>query len=81
MKHPRSRSERRHQRERALANRRFRWLYIWRSGRWSRTGTPDWGRYAKWNMGCGCMMCHSGKYFKEKRKRREALKRDVREAE
>jgi hypothetical protein len=25
-------------------------------------------------MNCGCMMCHAGKYFKEKRKRREALK-------
>lgn len=83
MRHPRSRSQRRHQRERVMANRRFRWLVVWREERWSwnRQWTPDWGRYAKWNMNCGCMMCHAGKYFKEKRKRREALKRDAKEQE
>ena len=39
---------------------------------------PIWGYYAKWNMNCGSTMCHSGKYFTEKRRRREALKRSAR---
>ena len=36
-----------------------------------------WGRYAKWNLNCGCKGCHSDKYFKEKRKRRRALDQEV----
>jgi hypothetical protein len=37
----------------------------------------QWGRYAKWNMNCGCKGCHSDKYFKEKRKCRRALDLEV----
>jgi hypothetical protein len=39
---------------------------------------PDWiieyGRYAKFNLNCGCKSCHYYKYYKEKRKRRRSLK-------
>lgn len=89
--HPTNRSERRHQRERVIARRRFIWGVVWKGfthdeftnpltfGRyvndWSPYHwTPEWGRYAKWNLGCGCKGCHMEKYFDQKRKRRNARK-------
>ena len=87
--HPTNRAERRYQRERVIAKRRFIWGTVWKGfsgnsfnnpltfgryvGVWRPyTWTPDWGRYAKWNLGCGCKGCHREKYYKEKRKRRLA---------
>lgn len=73
MKHPVSRAERRHERQRIITLRRARRVCI---PNW---GEQLWQKYAKWNGDCGSPLCHSGKYFTEKRRRREALKRDVRE--
>lgn len=86
MSHPTSRAERRHQRERMIARRKFIHQHIWRSSidqPWHE-GKPEyqkdwdpfneWGRYAKFNLNCGCKMCHSVKYYKEAHKRREARK-------
>ena len=87
MSHPTSRDERRHQRDRVIARRRFVAEHIWpHYNDVPHEGSPDyqqqsgwyqpieWGRYAKFNLNCGCMMCHSAKYFSNARKRREALK-------
>ena len=87
MQHPTNRAERRHHRDRVIAARRFIYQHIWGQSSYqtnSRTNPlecsfhieqfSEWGRYAKWNLNCGCRMCHYEKYFKEKRKRREALK-------
>src|SRR5208337_1149299 len=50
---------------------------------WWATGSPlgpeewkplEWGKYAKYNLNCGCAMCHSAKYFSNAHKRREARK-------
>lgn len=70
MKHPSNRAERRHERLRIIAHRRF--IRISSSSlRW-----PDqmWGQYSKWNGNCGSIRCHELKYFGHRRKRREALK-------
>jgi hypothetical protein len=77
MKHPTNRSERRHERNRIIAWRRFISQHIWRS-RFLGSGFGDdefntWGKYAKFNLGCGCIGCHAGKYFSDRRKRRDAL--------
>jgi len=74
MKHPSNRAERRHERERVIAARKFVWTNIWQAIKNNPDWAPAWGRYAKWNMNCGCMRCHSEKYFSAKRKRRDALK-------
>jgi len=94
MTHPLTRAERRHQRDRVIARRRFIYQHIWNAGAFGiqeRTNPfhcggrlyfpdfPTWGRYAKWNLGCGSRLCHADKYFGRKRKRREALKRAARE--
>jgi hypothetical protein len=84
--HPTNRAERRHQRERVIAARRFVHNKIWRRDN-EQNGTnpfyysyrPDWaftewGRYAKWNLGCGCMGCHREKYYDQKSMRRKARK-------
>lgn len=86
MKHPKSRGERRAVRDGWIARRRFIAEHIWsRYNEVPHEGSPwymqqpgwyqpvIWGRYAKFNLNCGCSMCHSGKYFSEKRKRRRAL--------
>jgi hypothetical protein len=93
MNHPRSRVERRSVRLGWIARRRYVAEHVWNNFnpppyehtylyralydprfKW----TPmQWGRYAKWNMNCGCKQCHSNKYFKEKRKRRRALDLEV----
>jgi hypothetical protein len=67
MKHPANRSERRHERERVVCHRRaIRVCHShWREQIWS--------QYSKWNGNCGSTLCHSGKYFGEKRRRRRAL--------
>ena len=76
MKHPYTRAERRHERERVIAARRFVWEHVWRNGL-TNEWRPEWGRYSKWNLNCGCTRCHFMKYYKEKRKRRESLKQSV----
>lgn len=73
MKHPRSRAERRVVRDVFVAYRKFIHQHIWRFDH----GFTEWGRYAKFNLNCGCMMCHSQKYFSAKRQRRRALQQDI----
>ena len=89
MKHPRSRAERRSVRLGWIARRRYVAEHVWfrfnppiyeHNRPWYRPCEWEpfqWGRYAKWNMNCGCKQCHSEKYFKEKRKRRRALDFEV----
>ncbi len=84
--HPSNRAERRHQRERVIASRRFIWEVIWGKKSYtvnSRSNPinsieynwqPDWGRYAKWNLNCGCAGCHREKYLDAKSQRRKARK-------
>lgn len=86
MGHPANRAERRHQRARVIARRRFS-LEWGPNNAWSvqrrtnsllhdaRVRPPVWGRYAKWNLSCGSLMCHAEKHFSGRRKRREALRR------
>jgi hypothetical protein len=35
------------------------------------------GKYSKWNLSCGKLMCHADKHFTAKRRRRAALTRDI----
>lgn len=90
MKHPKSRAERRSVRDGWIARRRFIAQHIWRDyDTVPHEGSPwymqfsdwykpmEWGRYAKFNLGCGCKGCHYVKYFKEKRKRRQALTQEI----
>ena len=81
MRHPRTRAERRHERERVIARRRFIHDNIWFQQQIHTdpevivgflTPFTEFGRYAKFNLGCGCKQCHSVKYFGQKRKRRRA---------
>jgi hypothetical protein len=92
MHHPHSRDERRAVREQIIAHRKNihrkiwkRWDEIWHEGKpeYQRDWKPfdEWGRYAKWNLNCGCTMCHSAKYFKHAHKRRKALHRSESQAE
>src|ERR1700690_210882 len=85
MRHPSTRAERRHHRARVIAKRCFVLQRIpassWAIQQRSNPLVPGYssrpaegGRYAKWNLNCGSPMCHAEKYFKPKRKRREALK-------
>lgn len=85
MKHPCNRAERRAVRDGKIDRRKYIATCIWRDyDIVPHEGTPqnwyqpkEWGRFAKFNLNCGCMMCHSEKYFKHKRKRREALKQSI----
>lgn len=87
-----TRAERRHRREKVIAKRKFIATKIWRdfkefphegSAFYKRVAgwyqPVDFGRYAKFNLNCGCKGCHSEKYFKEKRKRRRALESAINE--
>lgn len=90
MHHPTNRAERRFERERIIARRRHIWGVVWKGfcgnsfnnpltfgsvDDWSPyQWTPDWGRYAKWNLGCGCKQCHRDKYYKCKSQRRSSRK-------
>lgn len=83
MSHPSSRAERRHHRDRVVARRRFVYEVVWRANvsRFVPAYThpldlkfTEWGRYAKFNLGCGCTQCHAAKYMSSKDKRRRALK-------
>ncbi len=90
MKHPKSRGERRVVRDAYIARRKFIATHVWyRYNEAPHEGSPwyqqqiewyqptEWSRFAKFNLNCGCMLCHSGKYFSEKRKRRRALEEDI----
>jgi hypothetical protein len=92
--HPTSRAERRHQRERVIARRKFIATKIWSHyNEEPHEGSPfyqqqmgwytptEWGRYAKFNLNCGCTMCHSAKYFASAHKRRKALRQSWTQAE
>lgn len=73
MKHPTNRAERRSVRNNVIARRKFIHLNIWTSHQ----GFTEWGRYSKFNLNCGCKMCHCLKYGKDKRKRRRALDQTI----
>jgi hypothetical protein len=85
MGHPSNRAERRHQRARIVARRRFSVESVpnnssrtqYRTNPLVHRGTLSaqvWGKYAKWNLSCGSLMCHADKYFSARRQRREALR-------
>jgi len=86
MGHPANRAERRHQRSRIIAKRRISvervpnnaWSIQRRTNpliEGSRLSPNHWGKFAKWNLSCGSLMCHADKHFSARRKRREALRR------
>jgi hypothetical protein len=78
MKHPRNREDRRAVRYGHIARRKYVILHIWSLYTISKgLPFPEWGRYAKFNLNCGCRMCHENKYGKEKSKRRRALDQAV----
>jgi hypothetical protein len=80
--HPANRAERRHQRIRVMAIHRRKHLINKRYLQdVERYGEPVWGRYVKWNGNCGSPMCHAGKYFKNKARRRNARKSALSPAE
>jgi|SRR5208283_426827 len=94
MSHPTTRDERRHQRERVIARRKYIATKIWNIPSFVRPpheherwwGQPEWepfqwGKYAKYNLNCGCMMCHSAKYFSSAHKRRKALRHATSQAD
>lgn len=92
MHHPRTRGERRAVREQYIHRRKFIATKIWSHyNEEPHEGSPgypgsiwvptEWSRFAKFNLNCGCMMCHSAKYFSNARKRRNALHRSESQAE
>lgn len=80
MKHPQTRGERRAVRDGVISRRKRIVTRIWSNGSYSRTNADhqkwltemEWGKYAKFNLNCGCKQCHSSKYLSAKRKRRRA---------
>jgi hypothetical protein len=89
MDHPKDRRERRAVRDVVIARRKFIVTQIWGQDSYSKSSDfqrkwiaeMEWGKYAKFNLNCGCMMCHSPKYLSAKRKRRLALKFSESQAE
>ena len=75
MKHPSTRAERRHVRSVWINRRVFIATHIWYTGNGGWKPTP--GRYAKFNLNCGCKSCHWNKYYTEKRRRRRALDAEI----
>jgi hypothetical protein len=88
MSHPSTRGERRAVREQYIRRRKFIATQIWNIASFYRSPYEherwwgqlewepfEWGKYAKYNLNCGCMMCHSAKYFSNAHKRRKALRR------
>jgi len=73
MTHPLSRSERRFARRTHIQKRLYIVKYAWNAPRM----LVQRGRYSKWHLSCGCLMCHVDKHFTEKRRRRAALARDI----
>jgi len=81
MRHPHSLAQRRHNRV-VIMTRRRKTIRHWyspddlREG-WKPENNSAWHSCDKWNLNCGSMLCHSGKYFSARRQRREQLKRDI----
>jgi hypothetical protein len=81
--HPSNRAERRQERERVIARRKFIHDHIWFQSQHHTDPTvmpwaqhppfSEFGRYAKFNLSCGCMGCHCAKHWYKDRRRR-ALK-------
>ena len=81
--HPSNRAERRQERERVIARRKFIHDHIWYQSQHHTDPTvmpwaqyppfSEFGRYAKFNLGCGCKDCHYPKYGEYKNRRRKAL--------
>jgi len=74
-----NRSERRHERERIISRRKFIIDKIWHALPHGQYEEP--GRLSKFNLGCGCKMCHWYKFDESKSKRRKALKEAESQAE
>lgn len=80
MNHPADRQQRRAVRDGHIARRKFIVTRIWSRGSYSTSNERErkwleemeWGKYAKFNLNCGCKQCHSSKYMSAKRKRRRA---------
>jgi hypothetical protein len=89
MNHPRSRRERRAVREEIIQHRKWIVTRIWHRGSYYSSNERErewlrnfeWGKYAKYNLNCGCSMCHYSKYYSCKRRRRCALNRANSQAE
>jgi hypothetical protein len=73
MSHPSSRSERRFVRQVHIQKRVYILKYVWEAPRM----LIQPGRYSKWHLSCGNLMCHADKFFSAKRRRRAALARDI----
>ncbi len=80
--HPHTRGERRAIRKDWISRRKYIVTRIWSQGSYYKSegqrkwiAEMQWSIYAKFNLNCGCTMCHCAKYFKNKRKRRKALQR------
>jgi hypothetical protein len=73
MQHPSSRAARRFARNVHVRKRLFKLRHSSANPR----QPLDPGFYAKWNLTCGALMCHAEKHFSARRRRREALKRDI----
>lgn len=67
-----TRAERRHQRLRVIERRLGIIRHVWNSTQNRELDEP--GLLAKFNLNCGCRMCHYYKYGKDASKRRRALK-------
>lgn len=71
MKHPNTRFERRHQRERIINKRKFIYQHIWKI---NPIWYTDFGRFNKWNLTCDCHLCKLERIYEEKEKRKHERK-------
>jgi hypothetical protein len=78
MRHPRSIAERRQNRRTIMARRReiIRNWYA-PDGNTKPEDNRAWTLCNKWNLNCGCMLCHLEKYYSARRQRRNRLKKDI----
>jgi hypothetical protein len=77
MRHPRSLSEGRHNRWTIIARRRHTILTFFTVDPNNPEDNRAWFRCAKWNLNCGCRLCHCDKYDSSRRKRRDQLRKDI----
>lgn len=73
----RGRAYRRHHRRRVIAHRLYIYVQCWTTGKLF--GPPEQpGRYAKFNLVCSCGMCAYDKATKVVKRKRHALKEELR---
>jgi hypothetical protein len=73
-----NRAERRARRANVISRRQLIYTHIMASGN---QALSEPGKFAKFNLNCGCLMCHFDKHFGDRRKRRELLKHATSEDE